>query len=101
MILPLQGLRPGWEEELGHGRQSGPKAGRRCLQGPWAALSGPRCRFCSAPVVSSARLENGATQGTWPLAHHSPQLLEEALFIRAAFLGTNASEARSGLEVEL
>lgn len=77
------------------------RAGRQCPQGPWAArlvLGAGSAQHLLSQVLPK---ENRATQGTWPLAHHSPQPWKEALVIGAAFLGTNTSEARSGLEVEL
>lgn len=101
MTLSLQGSDPVEERknEAVPGRVVR-KAGRQCPQRPWAAL--PVLGADAAQHLWSQGLpqEHRTPRGTWPLAHHSPPRWKEALFIRAAFLGTNTSEARSGLEVE-
>lgn len=73
---------------------SSPKDAGDCVSGPW-------CKYHSAPVALIASWENQALQGNWPFTPHSPQHLKEALLIRAAFLGTNNGEARGFFEVEL
>lgn len=82
-------------QSMGNSGWSSPKAGRQLFQKPWGSASGPWCR-CPAQhfLAVIAPQKNGAMQGTWPLIHYSSQLLNEAVFIEAVFLGTNNFEAR-------